>query len=261
MDNFRAVFIGDVVGTVGCRALAKLLPSIKREYNADIAIVNGENSADSNGISSNSAQEIYDAGADIITTGNHAFGRHSINEEYNRRDTLLRPANLGEGLAGQGVCVLDMGRYSVTVINLIGTALMQPADNPFKCVEEILKSVSSKMIIVDFHAEATSEKRAMSCFLSGRVSAVFGTHTHVQTADEHIDEGGTGSITDVGMTGPVDSVLGVRKEIIIDKFVNYRSARHVIADGICEVCGAMAEIDPKDGKCLRIERFRKVTEP
>ena len=260
MAKFKAVFIGDVVGAAGCAALAKTLPSIKREYGADIAIVNGENSADGNGISSNSAQEIFDAGADVITTGNHAFGRHSINEEYDRRDTLLRPANLGEGLAGQGVCVLDMGRYSVTVINLIGTALMQPADNPFKCVDEILKSVSSKMIIVDFHAEATSEKRAMSCFLSGKVSAVFGTHTHVQTADERITDG-TGCITDVGMTGPVDSVLGVRKELIIDKFMNYRYARYVTADGMCEVCGAAVEIDPTDGKCLKIERFRKVTEP
>lgn len=260
MANFRAVFIGDVVGTAGCKALAKTLPAIKREYGADIAIVNGENSADGNGISSNSAEDIFGAGADVITTGNHAFGRHSINEEYDRRDTLLRPANLGEELSGKGVCVLDLGRYSVTVINLIGTAFMQPADNPFKCVEDILKTVSSKIIIVDFHAEATSEKRAMSCFLSGRVSAVFGTHTHVQTADERITDG-TGCISDIGMTGPVDSILGVRKEIIIDKFVNYRSARHVVADGVCEVCGAAAEIDPQSGKCLKIERFRKITEP
>ena len=260
MANFKAVFIGDVVGAAGCAALAKTLPVIKREYGADIAIVNGENSADGNGITPNSAQEIYDAGADVITTGNHAFGRNSIREEYDRRGTLLRPANLGEELPGKGVCVLDLGRYSVTVINLIGTAFMTPVDNPFKCARELLKTVSSKIVIVDFHAEATSEKRAMSCFLSGRVSAVFGTHTHVQTADERITEG-TGSITDVGMTGPADSILGVRKEIIIDKFVNYRHTRHVVADGICEVCGAAVEIDPANGKCLKIERFRRVTEP
>ena len=260
MTGFKAVFIGDVVGAVGCSALAKTLPLIKREYGADVAIVNGENSADGNGISPRSAEEIFGAGADVITTGNHAFGRHSINEEYDRRDTLLRPANLGEELPGKGVCALDLGRYSVTVINLIGTAFMQPADNPFKCAEEILKNVSSKIVIVDFHAEATSEKRAMSCFLAGRVSAVFGTHTHVQTADERIIDG-TGCITDVGMTGPVDSVLGVRKEIIIDKFMNYRHAKHIVAGGACEICGAAVEIDPADGKCLKIERFRKVTEP
>lgn len=257
MALMKAVFIGDVVGSIGCAALAKALPSIKREYGADIAIVNGENSADGNGISSDSAQEIYDAGADVITTGNHAFQRHSINEEYERRDTLLRPANLGEELPGKGVCVLDLGRYSVAVINLIGTAFMQPADNPFKCVEELLKTVSAKMVIVDFHAEATSEKRAMSCFLSGRASAVFGTHTHVQTADERITDG-TGCITDVGMTGPVDSILGVRKDIIIEKFVTYRSSKHVVAGGECEVCGAAVEIDPESGKCQKIERFRKL---
>lgn len=256
----KAVFIGDVVGSIGCAALAQALPSIKREYGADVAIVNGENSAEGNGISANSAQEIYDAGADVITTGNHAFGRSSADEEYERRDTLLRPANLGEELPGRGVCVLDLGRYSLAVINLIGTAFMQPADNPFRCVDEILKSVDVKMIIVDFHAEATSEKRAMGCYLAGKVSAVFGTHTHVQTADEQIMDG-TGYITDVGMTGPINSVLGVRKDIIVEKFRTYRSARYVVADGTCEVCGAAAEIDPKDGKCTKIERFRKIIEP
>lgn len=252
-----AVFIGDVVGSIGCTALSKALPEIKREYGADIAIVNGENSADNNGISSESAQMIYNAGADIITSGNHAFKRHSINGEYERRDTLLRPANFGSELPGRGVCVLDMGKYSLTVINLIGTAFMTPVNNPFKCIDEILKSVESKMIIVDFHAEATSEKRAMGCFLEGRVSAVFGTHTHVQTADERITNG-TGCITDVGMTGPVDSVLGVRKDIIIDRFLTYRYAHNVTADGVCEVCGAVVDIDPADGKCRRIERFRKI---
>ncbi len=256
----KAVFIGDVVGSIGCAALSKTLSSIKREYGADIVIVNGENSAEGSGISARSAQEIYGAGADVITTGNHAFGRSSADEEYERRDTLLRPANLGEELPGKGVCVLDMGRYSLAVINLIGTAFMQPADNPFRCADEILKSIDAKMIIVDFHAEASSEKRAMGCYLAGRVSAVFGTHTHVQTADEQIMDG-TGYITDVGMTGPINSVLGVRKDIIIEKFRSYRSARHVVADGECEVCGAAAEIDPKDGKCTKIERFRKIIEP
>lgn len=256
----KAVFIGDVVGGIGCAALARTLPSIRREYGADIVIVNGENSAENNGISSNSAQEIFDAGADVITTGNHAFQRHSISEEYERRDTLLRPANLGEELPGKGVCVLDMGRYSAAVINLIGTAFMKPVDNPFKCVDELLKTITAKIVIVDFHAEATSEKRAMSCYLAGRVSAVFGTHTHVQTADERITDG-TGCITDVGMTGPVDSVLGVRKDIIISKFVSYRSEKHIIAQGECEVCGAAVKIDPASGKCLEIKRFRKTIEP
>lgn len=252
-----AVFIGDVVGNAGCAALGKTLPGIKREYGADIAIVNGENSAEQNGISSESAAMIYNAGADVITTGNHAFKRHSIREEYERRETLLRPANFGDALPGKGVCVLDMGRYSVAVVNLIGTAFMTPVDNPFKCADEILNSLAAKTIIVDFHAEATSEKCAMGHYLAGRVSAVFGTHTHVQTADERIING-TGYITDAGMTGPEDSVLGVRKELIIEKFVNYKFSKHVTAGGACEVCGAAVDIDPADGKCRGIERFRKI---
>ena len=252
----KAIFIGDVVGSRGCEALAAVLPEIKREYGADIVIVNGENSADSNGVSSHSADSIYGAGADVITTGNHAFKRHSSLEEYERRDTLLRPVNFGEYLPGKGVCEVDMGAYSVAVVNLIGTTFMTPVDNPFKCAEELLKKISSNIIIVDFHAEATSEKRAMGFFLAGRVSAVLGTHTHVQTADEEIIDG-TAYITDVGMTGAHDSVLGVDKNIIIEKFHTYRFKKHTPANGSVDICGVALEIDRKDGKALKIERFRK----
>lgn len=250
----RVVFIGDVVGRIGCEALAAVLPSIRRDYNADLAIVNGENSADGNGIDARSAQAIYDAGADVITTGNHSFRKNSILEEYERRDTLLRPANFGGYLPGKGVCELDRGSYSVAVVNLIGTSYMQPVDNPFKCVDELLKTITSKIVIVDFHAEATSEKRAMGFFLAGRTSAVFGTHTHVQTADEQIIDG-TGYITDAGMTGSRDSVLGVEKNIIIERFLTYYPKKHIYADGECDICGVFAEIDRKSGKCAGIERF------
>lgn len=252
----KVVFIGDVCGNAGCEALSALLPEIRREYSADIAIVNGENSADNNGINARSAEAIFAAGADVITTGNHAFRHQSAREEFGRRDTLLRPANLGEYLPGKGVCELDMGAYSVAVVNLMGTAFMSPADNPFKCAEELLKSISSKIIIVDFHAEATSEKRAMGFFLAGKASAVLGTHTHVQTADEQIIEG-TAYITDVGMTGAADSVLGVEKSVIIEKFLTYSPNKHVFASGNADVCGAALEIDKKTGKALSITRFRK----
>lgn len=250
----KALFIGDVVGSVGCNALAAELPRIKREHGADITIVNGENSADGNGIDAKSASTIFDAGADVITTGNHAFRKHSIEEEYERLDTLLRPANFGDGVPGKGVCEIDLGACSVAVVNLIGTAFMTPVDNPFKCAEELLKTISSKTIIVDFHAEATSEKRAMGYFLAGRVSAVLGTHTHVQTADEQIIDG-TAYITDVGMTGPADSILGVEKEIIIEKFLTYYPKRHVYAGGDVNICGAALEIDRKSGRAVSIERF------
>ena len=251
----KAIFIGDVVGKIGCEALAVMLPEIKREYGADITVVNGENSADGNGIDARSAQSIFDAGADVITTGNHSFRKRSIKEEYGRLDTLLRPANFGEYLPGKGVCELDLGAYSVTVVNLIGTTFMSPADNPFKCAEELLKTISSKMIIVDFHAEATSEKRAMGYFLAGKVSAVLGTHTHVQTADEEVIDG-TAYITDVGMTGPHDSVLGVDKNVIIEKFLTYFPQKHTTAGGSVDICGVALEID-RNGKAVRIERFRK----
>lgn len=250
----KAVFIGDVVGRNGCEALTALLPDIKREFGADIAIVNGENSAEGNGIDAKSAQTIFAAGADVITTGNHSFRKKSVEAEYERLDTLLRPANFGDYLPGKGVCIVDMGAYSAAVVNLIGTAFMNPADNPFKCAEELLKTIGVKTIIVDFHAEATSEKRAMGFFLSGKVSAVLGTHTHVQTADEQIING-TAYITDVGMTGPRDSILGVEKDDIIEKFLTYRPGKHVFAGGDADVCGAALEIDQKTGKAVSIERF------
>lgn len=252
----NVVFIGDVVGEAGRRALSSELPKIKYDYKADLVIVNGENSADGNGIDKNSADDIFSAGADVITTGNHCFRQRSVNEEFERRETLLRPANLGGDVPGRGVCEFDFGSCSAAVVNLIGTAFMQPADNPFKCADEILSKLKSKLVIVDFHAEATSEKRAMGHYLAGRVSAVFGTHTHVQTADEEIING-TGYITDAGMTGAHDSVLGVRKDVIINKFLTYYPARHACANGVCDICGVFAEFDPKNGKCVKIERVHR----
>lgn len=253
----RLVFIGDVVGSAGCEALARELPNIRHEYKIDFAVVNGENSADGNGISKNSMEDIFGAGVDVITTGNHAFHRSSIVHEYETKYTLLRPANLGEDLPGSGVCEIDCGAYSAAVINLIGITFMQPADNPFKCAEKLLEGIDSKIIIVDFHAEATSEKRAMGLFLAGRTSAVFGTHTHVQTADEQIIDG-TGYITDAGMTGPKNSVLGVRPDISIERFRTYRFQKYEVAQGECEVCGVVADIDQTSGKCVKIERIRRI---
>ena len=250
----RIIFIGDVVGKNGCDALSSKLFEIKNDYKAELVIVNGENSAEGNGVDRRSEQAIFDAGADVITTGNHAFNKHEIYEEFERCERLIRPANFGSAISGHGMCELDFGRYKVCVINLIGTAFMQPVDNPFKCAEELLSQTTAKNIIVDFHAEATSEKRAMGFFLAGKVSAVLGTHTHVQTADEQVIDG-TGYITDVGMTGAADSILGVEKDIIIEKFLTYRHIRHVFAGGECKICGVCLEIDEKSGKCVSIERF------
>lgn len=252
----KVLFIGDVVGKSGCEALQAMLPAMKREYGAQLAIVNGENSAEGNGIDPRSAQMIFDAGADVVTTGNHTFRKRSIDEELERNERLLRPANFGDEIYGRGITELDFGAYSVAVINLLGTTYLQPIDNPFRYADRLLESTSARIIIVDFHAEATSEKRAMGYYLAGRTSAVLGTHTHVQTADEQIIDG-TGYITDVGMTGAADSILGVEKEIIIEKFLTYYPKKHVFASGDVDINGVCLDIDAKSGKCVSIERVRK----
>lgn len=252
----KIIFVGDVVGSAGCAALEAELSSIKREYGADIVIVNGENSAAENGIDPRSAQRIFDSGADVITTGNHVFRKRSINELLETSERIIRPANYGEDAPGRGLCELDFGAYRAAVINLLGTTYLQPIENPFKYADKMISQTDARIIIVDFHAEATSEKRALGFYLSGRVSAVLGTHTHVQTADEQIIDG-TGYITDAGMTGPRDSVLGVDKDIIIEKFLSYCPQKHFFADGDCEINGVCLDIDIKSGRCVSIERIRK----
>lgn len=253
----KILFIGDVVGKRGCEALQKELPSLKRELSADIVIVNGENSAEGNGITAHSAGMIFEAGADVITTGNHCFRQKGIEEEFERNERIIRPANYDDEVYGKGVCELDCGAYSVCVINLLGTTYLQPLENPFRCVDKLLEKNSSRIVILDFHAEATSEKRAMGYYLAGRATAVLGTHTHVTTADEQIIDG-TGYITDVGMTGPKESILGVDKDIIIERFLTYYPKRHVFAGGDIELNGVLLDIDHKSGKCTGIERVRRI---
>lgn len=253
----RFIFIGDVVGSCGCEALRTWLARLKCEYSADVAIVNGENSAEGNGITIKSMRSILDAGADVITTGNHAFHRPDISDEFERNERIIRPANYGDELPGCGVCELDFASCRAAIVNLSGTAYMPPCDNPFKYVEKLLEKIDAEMIIVDFHAEATAEKKAMGFFLAGKVSAVLGTHTHVQTADERIIDG-TGYITDVGMTGAVNSVIGVKKEIAIDRFSSYVYRKNEFEKGEAEICGVFLELDNKSGKCLKIERIRKI---
>ena len=252
----KILFIGDVVGKRSCEVLLTELPTLKYEYGAALVIVNGENSAEGNGINPRSAQMIFDAGADVITTGNHVFRQKTIEEELDRNERILRPANYGDDVIGHGVCELDHGAYSVAVINLMGTTYMQPIENPFKYADRILEQTQARIKLVDFHAEATSEKRAMGYYLAGRVSAVMGTHTHVQTADEQIING-TGYITDAGMAGPAESVLGVDKDIIIERFLTFYPKRHVYADGDIMINGVCLDVNEKSGECTAIERIRR----
>ncbi len=249
------LFIGDVVGKSGSSFLMSKLPLLKRQYAADVTIVNGENSAPGDGITPESADMLIKAGADAITTGNHAFRRKEAYSLF-ELDHVLRPANYPEGGApGKGVFILDMGAFSVAVINLMGTVFMDPLDNPFTKIDEILPEIETPNIFVDFHAEATSEKKAMGHYLTGRVSGVFGTHTHVQTADEMILGGHTAYITDAGMTGPEISSLGAAIQPAIDRFRFRTPARFKEAEGSCFMCGVYVQFDEKSGKSHKIERL------
>lgn len=177
------LFIGDVVAQSGVEFLQRKLGELKKKYKADITVVNGENSANGNGITKLSARGIISAGADVITTGNHCFQRNDCGEVF-ENEYIIRPANYPEGNVGEGFCILDTGRTQIAVVNIMGTSFMDPLDNPFSCIEKLLEKIDTKNIFVDFHAESTAEKQAMGYFLEGKVTAVVGTHTHIQTADE-----------------------------------------------------------------------------
>lgn len=254
----KILAIGDVCGTAGSEKLKTLLPRLKREYGVDFTVVNGENSADGNGISPQSADMIFAAGADVITGGNHTLRRRDIHNLLDENERLLRPENFGNAEFGRGYCLVDMGYCSVAVINLSGTVYLDKleASNPFLAADKLLEKATkdgASVILVDFHAEATSEKRALGFYLDGKVSAVFGTHTHVQTNDAQILENGTAYITDLGMTGPTDSVLGVEKSIIIDRLRNHTTGRFILADGKCSLEGILITVDAKTGKATDIE--------
>lgn len=252
----RLLFIGDVVAEIGCEYIRKILPEFKRENNIDVVIANGENSANGNGITPFSAEHLFASGVDIITTGNHVYKQNKIYEVLNHTISILRPANYPEQNPGIGYTVLDMRNCRLAVVNLAGNVYMnETAANPFYCVDEILKKLDTKVIFVDFHAEATSEKRSMGFYLDGRVSAVIGTHTHVQTADEQILENGTAYMTDVGMTGPVQSVLGVKPEITIRKFKTGMPSRFLIASGETVMNACIIDIDERTGKAVNIKRI------
>lgn len=248
--------VGDVIGTVGCEFLRSHLPSLKRLKKIDAVIVNGENSSDSNGIVPHSADHIFTSGADCITTGNHCFQRHESYAMYDSNLPIIRPANFPDGVPGRGMEILDFGRFRLAVINLMGlVGMFETLACPFKTADALLEQCDTKFIIVDFHAEATAEKRALAEYLDGRVSAVFGTHTHVQTADEQILEKGTGFITDVGMTGPVSSVIGMRRDIAIERMTRHMPVRNVYADGPCMINAILFELDNSTGKTISVERI------
>lgn len=254
----RILCIGDVVGSIGCKFLRSKLPAIKKFKSIDFVICNGENSADGNGITPTSAQYLFDSGVDAITLGNHTFRRKEAYEYIDENPFVVRPANFPEGTTpGVGIQNIDTGRRIISVINIMGNMCMDNSLNcAFETVDKMLEKADGKIKIVDFHAETTSEKRAMGYYLDGKASVVFGTHTHVQTSDCQILPNGTGYITDVGMTGTIHSVLGVKPEIIIEKLRTKLPARFDLASGDCKMECALFDVDEKTGLCNYCEELR-----
>ncbi len=247
----RVLTVGDVCGSCGCETVLRAIPALRRKENIDIVIVNGENSAEGNGITPASADMLFAAGADIITGGNHSLRRKEVFDMLEANPFLLRPDNISAEV-GTGYALLDMGRFLVAVINLCGCIYLErlEAKNPFLAADSLIERAKfdgAKYIFVDFHAEATSEKRALGFYLDGRVSAIFGTHTHILTADATVLPKGSGYITDIGMTGAENSVLGVKTDIIVDRLKNGGKQKFEFENSGGVLSGCIFDIDEKTG--------------
>ena len=252
--DFRVLCVGDVVGGPGLDRIQRSLRYLKRKTNADFVIVNGENAAVV-GITPDQAEDIFDAGADVITLGNHSFNQRSIVSYLDENTRILRPANYAPQVPGCGWGIYDTKIGPVAVIDLIGRCNMDfGPDNPFLMIDKILKEVNAKIKLVEIHAEATSEKLAMGYMLDGKVSALWGTHTHVPTADAQVLPKGTGYVTDLGMTGPKNSVLGIKPELSIEKFRGGLYQRYQWAGGPTKMEAVLFTIDSQTGLCKQAER-------
>ncbi len=252
--DLKILAVGDVVGGPGLDRVKRSLRYLKRKWDADFVIVNGENTSVV-GITPEQAEDILDAGADVITMGNHTWGKREIVSYMDDSSRILRPANFAPQVPGRGVGVYETKAGPVTVIDLIGRCNMDYGpDNPFLMIDRILKTVDTKFILVEFHAEATSEKLAMGHMLDGRISALWGTHTHVPTADAQVLPGGTGYVTDLGMTGPSHSVLGIRPELSIAKFRGDLTSRYQWAGGPTKMEAVLFTVDAETGHCRKAER-------
>ncbi len=256
----RILFIGDIVGLPGRKAIQTLLPKLKKKHKIDLSIANAENAAGGSGITPKIAEELFGFGLNILTSGDHIWKRKEILEVIDSETRILRPANYPKEAAGRGYALFRAEKgQSVGVLNLEGRVFMSSLDCPFQCARAAVDELrqKTKVILVDIHAEATSEKVALGWFLDGSVSAVLGTHTHIQTADERILPGGTAYITDLGMTGPYDSVIGRKVEQILTRFLSQMPARFEIAEDNVQLHGVVLDIDEESGKARSIERIQE----
>jgi metallophosphoesterase (TIGR00282 family) len=257
----KILFVGDIIGRPGRQLIRDLLPRLVDQHMIDLVIANGENAAAGFGLTPDVVSELFDLGVDVLTTGNHVWDKRDGLVCLDQEPALLRPANYPEGAPGRGVGVYETAAgLSVAVVNLEGRVFMNGLDCPFRKADAILDELGAdqRIVFVDFHAEATSEKGALGAYLDGRVSAVVGTHTHVQTADERVMPGGTAFISDVGMSGARDSVIGIRKELSVQRFLTQMPVRYEIAKKDPVLCGVVVSIDESTGRALQIERIMEM---
>jgi metallophosphoesterase (TIGR00282 family) len=257
----RALLIGDVIGRPGRLALERFVIPLRTELGIDLVVVNCENAAGGLGVTPLVAEEMFRAGADVLTSGNHVWKKSEALSLLKLDHRVLRPANYPEAAPGSGAVVIEtLSGQKVGIVNVQGRVFMEPTDCPFKAAQREVDRLrrETPMIIVDVHAEATSEKAALGWFLDGRVSCVFGTHTHIPTADERILPNGTAFLTDVGMTGPYDSVIGRKTEQILEKFLTGVPVKSEVAGGNVQLRALVVDVDPISGKALRVERLTKI---
>ncbi|MFD2208898.1 TIGR00282 family metallophosphoesterase [Virgibacillus halophilus] len=254
----KILFIGDVVGSPGRDMVEQYLPALKEKYKPHVTIINGENAAAGKGITEKIYKQFLQWGAQVITMGNHTWAKKEIFEFIDDAKYMIRPANFPENNPGEGMVFLKLNGMEIAVINIQGRTFLPAIDDPFAKIDKLIDQAQKRtnIIFVDFHAEVTSEKQAMGYFVDGRVSAIVGTHTHVQTSDERILPQGTAYITDVGMTGPYDAILGVEKETILKKFVTGLPVRHEVdKKGRTQLSAVLMTIDDKTGKAAAVERI------
>ena len=254
------LFVGDIFGKAGRRIVAEHIGHVREAHSVDLTIINAENAAGGFGVTPQIAEDLFDLGADVLTTGNHVWDKRELidymNSGTDRGRRVLRPANFQSGVPGHGSFEgVTRGGVNFAVVNLMGRVQMSGTDDPFHAATEILKATKAKVIVVDFHAEATSEKVAMGWYLDGKVTAVLGTHTHIPTADERVLPNGTAYQTDVGMSGPYDSVIGVEKELVLHKFLTGMPGKFEAATGNPKMCAALIACDAATGRATRIERI------
>jgi 2',3'-cyclic-nucleotide 2'-phosphodiesterase len=255
----RTLFVGDVVGKPGRQAVCHLLPALRRRYEVDFVVVNNENAAGGFGFTPEIARELLDAGADCLTSGNHVWKKREAYGYIDSEPRMLRPANFPDGVPGRGYGLYVVGGTQVAVASLMGRVFMEPLRCPFRMLDEIWERIrgETSVLLVDFHAETTSEKVALGWYAAGRATALIGTHTHVQTADERILPGGTAYLTDVGMTGPVNGVLGVEADRVIEKFLTQMPVKFEVARGPVLLMAVLVELDEHTGRAVRITRIQE----